>query len=218
MEKAIRGGVGYLLLGQPTLSSLVARALATKGDQPQLVEGRYELGITALDLTEMEYRFLRRSPTWEAGAVQAAVAAQFPIFAAGFQFNSPRVMAVIEEFTLNNQDVAAQTYRFGISYAGVGGVAQNTVAWQCDDRFGAPQPRGALTIGMGTNAADPAGANFSQIRLPANSCFTVRGPWVLSGNQNAVFQAAFLITGGNVNTAFGARLRWYEREPLASEL
>jgi hypothetical protein len=210
--------LGYLLIGQPSLSALIARSLATKGDQPSLIEPRYQLVVQALDLTDVEYRYNMRRPTWEVGLAQAAVAAQYPIFTASFQFNSPRVFAIIEEITISNNGAAATGALFGIGYVGGAGIAANVVGWQCDDRFGAPAARGALTWGAGANAAQPVNANYSTVQIPPGANITLRGPWILSGNQGAVFQSAFNVVGTAVNVPLILRARWYEREPLASEL
>ena len=222
--KSLREGLAYLLLGQPALSSLVARALATKGDQPQYLESRYQLGINALDLTDPEFLYLRRSPTFVASINQAAVAAQFPIIALQNNLAGSRAsLCVIEEITIANTAAAAAANGavFGVTFGGAGGVGAGAVSGVCqDDRFGGVNlQQSRWTIAAGSNAASPMaiGAGYL-VQLPGNTSQTFRGPWILSNKDNGVFSAQLVIAGTNVNTALAATIRWHERELLASEL
>ena len=210
--------LGRLLLGQPALSAAVARGLGTKGEEPSHVESRYQLGINAADLTAMEYRFTQRRPTFEIGIIQAAVAAQFSVITAQINAGGRGTMIVIERLILVNPDVAAQAITYGMTFAGSGGVAANLQGWQCDDRFGAPAARGSLQVGSGTVAASPALATHAIVQLQPGASLVVDGPWVLTGNNNGVFSGAFIIVGAIANKPLQGSLRWYEREPLASEL
>jgi hypothetical protein len=219
-----RGGVGYLLLGQPALSSIVARALATKGDQPQYVEGRYELGLTALDLTDFEYQWLRRSQTFQVWASQAAVGAQLQAIqmiagsnAGGVARN---VISVIEEITILNENAASQRFHYGLS-SNTNGVTSGPFFGYCaDDRGtdGAGGSQSQASIGTQSNAGGAFTANRSGLVsiLPGDSK-TIRGPWILTGKPAGIVTETFCIQGGQSNIIVTAGIRWRERDLLASE-
>jgi hypothetical protein len=218
-----RGGIGYLLVGQPAISSVVARALATKGDQPQYLEGRYELGVQALDLTEFEYRWLRRTQTWQAWASQAAVAAQIQgvqLFLSTAPFGRT-VLAVIEEITIINANAAAQTIAYGLSTTTQGITSGPFFGYPADDRSVDAVGAAQSLVGLGTlsAAASPLTVNRAGLVsiLPGDSK-TLRGPWILSGKVVSTVSETFCIASTNINQIVQASFRWYERDMLASEL
>ncbi len=214
-----RDGLGYLLLGQPALSSLVARALATKGDQPQNLEQRYQLGVNALDLTDPEYRYLMRRPTFGVGVSLAAVAAQFGIYEFGPSAGRPG--AVIESLILSNLQAAASGFFFAVTTIASGAVGAGVFGFPEDDRFFSPAlvPRGAYSLASGSNAVNPlAGSNPRIVQLPASTSIELTGPWMLSGKDNGVTIARLTVVTSQVNVASAVSVRWRERELLASEL
>lgn len=223
-----RGGLGYLLIGQPAISSVVARALATKGDQPQYVEGRYELGVQALDLTDFEYRWLRRSQTWYGNAIQAAVAGQ--IQGVQFGLTTPSfgriLLAVLEEITLINQNAAALTLLYGLSSTVQGATSGPFLGYPADDRSLDNGPtftaQSAGFVATLSAVASPFAGMLNRagvIILQAGASAVIKGPWIISGKQVALgFSSSFCVAGTVANQVVGAGFRWYERELLASEL
>lgn len=223
-----QGGLGYLLIGQPALASIVARALATKGAQPQDIEQRYQLGLNALDLTDYEYRYLRRTTTFQAHATQAAVAAQNQAvtLSIGSVGTARSVVAVLEELTICNDNAGAQTFFYGVSnvnsFGATGGpffgMAQDDRSLGTD---AAASVQSAAFVQTQSNAGAFLTANRAgRIVLAPGTSQILRGPWVLSGRtipSLSVF-SSFVVLGGQSNIIVTAGMRWYERDLLASEL
>jgi hypothetical protein len=207
--------LGYLLLGQPDLSELLMRALQLKGNLPQYLEGEISPSVTLFDLTATDYLWLRRQSRWRIGATQAAVAAQFAIFAFGTNVADRSVLALLEGITFDNTTAGPLTFQYGISLAGAGGVAFAGAGVFCDDRqqSTAAQYRG----GVGTNAAAPLGGNPPSIIVPANSSVYLPLGDVLTARDNGVFTSVFIAQGAAVNTPLRVSLVWRERALLASE-
>lgn len=221
MREPPRGGLGYLLVGQPNISSLVARALATKGDQPQFLEGRYELGITALDLTGMEYRWLRRSSTFEVHVNVAAVAAQFGYAALGISLGlSGRFLCTVESIILSNTTGARLGYNFGVRNLALGAAVGPNFGFSADDRsLSAASDQQSSAFGLGgTNAAPGFGTTRGRFcSLLSGESQVIPGPWVLSGKDNGVTTVGLWVVADTVNATLQVSFRWSERELLASE-
>lgn len=224
MNRPPAPGLAYLLIGQPALSSIVARALATKGEQPQTIESRYQLGINALDLTDFEFRYLRRMATYTAFASQAAVAAQnqsvqFGLATAPF---GRTVLAVIEEIQVHNNNAAAQTFLYGLSNNSVGAASGPFFGQAIDDRFwdqvAAPNQSAGFVATQSNAGALITLNRVGAVLVPAGSTVTVKGPWIISGKSTGVVSTSFLVAGGQSNIIVAASFRWYEREMMSSEL
>jgi hypothetical protein len=221
-----RSGLGYLLIGQPSISSLVSRALATKGAQPQYLEARYELGVQALDLTDFEYRYLRRTTTFLANVAQGAVAAQFQgaQFGIGSAGTGRSIVAVLESVTICNENAAAQVFLYGVSNIDTFGATSGPFfGMTADDRAldSGGLVQSAAFVATQSNAGALINANRAgRVAVPAGATVEVVGPWILSGKVavgGAVF-TSFVVQPAAQNLVCSAGFRWYERDLLASEL
>lgn len=218
------GGVGYLLIGQPTLSAGLARALATKGDQPQFIDGRYDLSINALDLTAFEYRWLRRINTFQAWASQAAVAGQNQsvqlgagTIAGGVARN---MLTVCESVTVCNENAASQRFHVGLTTNAIGAASGPFFGYAADDRSldsSAAIQSNAFLATQSNAAALIAGNRAAIVTVPAGSSVVVPGPWIISGKPAGTVTVSLVVVGGQSNIIVTAGFRWYERELLASE-
>lgn len=216
-----RGGLGHLLIGQPSLSSTVARALATKGDQPQYIEGRYNLGITALDLTQPEYRWLRRHTTWESHIAQAAVAAQFGYAQLGYlQASLGRISIICESVLLSNTSAGRLGYFISLGFNALGIATGPFSGHPVDDRMydAAGAAASAAFVGGGTNAAPGVTAQQSRfVSLASGASLEVFGPWIVTGKVTPTTASSLTIVADTVNVSVQVSFRWRERELLASE-
>lgn len=210
-------GVGRLLIGQPDYNDMAARLLEVKGELPDTLEAAYQLGFQADDFTRMEYRWLRRTTTWQLGLTQPAVAAQFSIF--GFIPSVlSRQLIVIERLIFTNPNAAGMAVAFGITASGFGGIAMATPGHMCDDRQFQAASSGARA-GVGTNAVNPiagAGLNFSQTVIPAGGAVELREELVLT-NAPATLTPGFIAAVTQVNLTLVASIRWRERLLLGTE-
>jgi hypothetical protein len=224
-RRADQGGIGYLLVGQPSLSSAVARALATKGDQPQYIEGRYELGVQALNLVDFEYRWLRRINTFQAWASQAAVAAQNQAIQLGAGTIAGGVarnmITVCESVIVCNENAAVQRFFIGLSTNNVGAASGPFFGYSADDRSldASAAIQSNAFLATQSNAGALISANRSLVvTVPANTSMIVPGPWVISGKPTTGgVTVSLVVAGGQSNIIVTAGFRWWERELLASE-
>ena len=217
-------GLAYLLLGQPALSQVITRALATKGEQPQYLDPRYQAGVSMLDLSDFEYRWLRRAITFHAWASQAAVAAQVQAIQMGAGTIAGGVsrqnLVVIESITILNENATTQRFHYGLSSNINGATTGPFFGMAADDRgtdgTGAVQSQAFLATQSA--AGGPFTANRAGIVsiLPGDSK-EIRGPWVLTGKPAGTVTESFCIAGGQSNIIVTAGIRWWERELLASE-
>lgn len=175
---------GYLLLGQTELAEQTMRALELKGDLPQLVDPRFQLGITVVDWTAPEYLWLKRtlSTTYRL-AIAAGVG--FPSVAQLTLSGLRPYVAAIDMIVLSNTTVAAIQYNVYLAAAST--VAFNLGGSARDDRMrpnlAAALGAGGLLAGVSNTAAAPT--------APA------AGPLVLTSpaNSTTVFEIPFVITG-----------------------
>lgn len=221
----LREGVGYLLVGQPTLSAGLARALATKGDQPQYIDPRYDLSITAYDLTTPENRWLRRINTFEAWASQAAVAAQNQ----GVQLGAGTIaggvarnmITVCEKVIVANENAATQRFLVGLSTNNFGASSGPFFGYAADDRSldASAAIQSNAFLATQSNPGALIAANRSRlVTVPAGASVEVNGPWIISGKPTSGgVTVSLVVAGGQSNIIVTAAFRWYERELLASE-
>lgn len=216
-----REDLGYLLIGQPELSSQVSRALATKGEQPSLIESRYQLGIQSLDLAAEEWAWLARNPLFEIGAGVGAVAAQFSYFIFAATSTAQRMLAIIESFTVSVQAASLISWQV-VTYPG-SIIAPTQPGTARDDRANSNTNPARPVYGsqFATEVALLTTVNSPQVSLGAGASFTCPVKHVLSINPSlvgAANQHALLIENRTANVPMTVSLSWRERQPLASEL
>lgn len=216
----LRAGLGYLLVGQPTMASAVARALATKGNQPQYLEGRFELGVVALDLTRPEYEWLRRVTTWHLSASQAAVAAQFQAIQFGQSVSGRQMISVIDEVTICNENVAAERFLYGISKNTNGVTSGPFFGFPADDRVldANLNAQSGSFLGTQSNVGGAfAGVASGLITIQPGDSVVLKGPWILTAKAGPAIQASFCVQAATQNRICTASFKWRERELLSSE-
>jgi len=212
---------GYLLLGQNELSEQLMRALELKGDLPRRIDPRYQVGINALDLTTVEFNWLRRTRQYFFTANQAAVAANIVRIFGQLNPVAPEssALVVIEGFYLNNFTAAALTYRVGISTslallgAGVPGIR--------DTR----QTLGGLNSTLLTATAQSVVNSIAVpsafiISVPAGSSVWCHFPQFVITSQVSSTTGnphTFIIENDAVNQPIIGGFWWRERSPLSSE-
>lgn len=217
-----RGGLGYLLVGQPSMASAVARALATKGNQPQYLEGRFELGVVAQDLTRPEYEWLRRTTSWHGSASQAAVAAQFQAIQFGQAVAARQMLTILDEVTISNENAAAERFLYGISRTTNGATAGPFFGFPADDRVldaAHAAQSGSFLVTM-SNAVSPFnGQPSALIAIQPGDSVVLKGPWMLTAKPGPVagILASFAVMAATQNRICTVSFRWRERELLASE-
>lgn len=210
-------GLAHLLLGQPDLAELLMRGLALKGALPSFSGSEFQPVVTALDLTDPEYDYLRRLSRYQGGASVAAVAAQFTYVVLGrANFGARDMIAAVQQIVIANNNAAAlgaSIYVTDNNALGVGG-GQNL---QMDDRL---STRSAFTIGSGTLAANVSGGLFGvlNVTIPANSTLVLPVDYVLT-NRNGATDIPFQlwVQSNAVNVQMAVTFVWKERAALPSE-
>lgn len=213
-----RTPVGLNLIGQPELSELVMRALALKGDLPQLCDPVYGLSLQADDWTLPEYQYLRRMGRWQAGEGTAAVAAQFAYWVLGPR-TLGRNLCVVERLLINNFSGTPFTFYVYLSQnAAVPG--NGTIALPTDDRLnlGDLTSRGNFSIGVGNIAADAHPSGSAIITIPATTAFMLDAPYVLSGQRFGGVATQLVVQHSQVNVQFHCTAWWRERSIQDTEL
>lgn len=199
------------------------RALALKGQLPQYLDPEFQASINLADLTDAEFRYLRRETLWEAGLTQAAVVGEFGVLVVGPKNNSTRTtLGVIEEVIVQNIAGSATSLRVGlISTANTGSAANAGAGVPRDDRYAGASNQSVFGVGVGSNAVSPTTyTNTSFIRLGVDAIATVKGPWVLTNGvgPTAASQVLMGVWGTEVNKALQAHFIWRERALLTTEL
>lgn len=105
---------GYLLNGQAELAEQTMRSLELKGDLPQLVDPRIQLGVQVDDWTKPEYRWTRRMGSFMRGELSGAVAAQFSYVIFGSLTVASRTLAAVDSAIISNPGAAAVQVQFGL--------------------------------------------------------------------------------------------------------
>lgn len=211
---------GYLLLGQPTLAEQTMRALELKGDLPQLVDPRFQLGVTTDDWTSEEYLWLRRT---QPIVYNFAVAANVGFPSTG-QLSQPafRPLLRIQRIIVLNANAALQQLQIYFAAAAGGGVAFGVGGGAPrDDRaianaaaIASATGSGQFTVGTGNTAVIPTvpAVGAVNVQIPASSTAVFELPWVCTG------KFFFTVATVAVNQSLNCYLVGYERHPLTPEL
>lgn len=198
------------------------RALAIKGDLPRELGPLYGLSFTAEDLSKDEYAWTRRSTLWEMGTQVAAVAgnASRVVFTSRVAAASQRaVLAVVDEIEISTPTAGGTGIHIALNFLGAGIADPTLDANRRDDRL----------LGKGTNAFScsggaPAGASpiaalpNRSILVPVSTVVTVKGPWVMTNNDNGIFRAGLLVICTTLNVDLRVNMKWRERDLLAEEI
>lgn len=214
-----------LLLGQPSISEQLIRALNTRGDSPQETEEKFNLSLLCANLTDPEYKWGGREGYYITGIVQGAVAAQFSACILGPRTGAARsALAVVEKILICNLTGAAGNFRYGLLPASKTSAVPNLVGSPGDDRevVGRSVASSVFATGSGASATDPR--YFSQsgiIRIPADQSIIIPGPWILTGasmNDGAVDTPVYFgVFSDAVNITVEATFWWRERALMNSE-
>lgn len=206
----LHGGQESLRSNQANVPEGLMRALAMQGALPDIIDPMIQLGITLADLRDFEYRWLRRTQTFEMFATVTLVAAQRPMgMLKRLTLGSRDMIAVVESITIRNTEAATQAYV--VSPGGPGTVLGGATfpAANVDDRQQAVQQ--AFGLDFGTTAAGVGSFVGINVGVGAGLSVTVQGPWLLSG------LGFLLVYGITVNTGASFSMRWYERQALQTE-
>jgi hypothetical protein len=225
--RRVEGGLGHLLIGQPDLSEGMMRSLGLKGTLPEYIEGELNASITAADLRDPEYLWLRRTARFMRGARVAAVAAQFGARVLLPQVGAPRALAVVEKITLGNPSAVAMAFLVQMGGLNTTITQPNAVSeYTLDDRinvvnaFGYTPTFSVAAFAAVTQIVDTGAFAYD---VPANSSLEIYPDWVLTGRRvgNGGTVTDFIgamVQGSIVNQAFDVGFTWRERGLLASEL
>jgi hypothetical protein len=213
---------------QPALSEQAQRVLDLKGQLPlSQLDPRLALGIQVEDWGDFEFKYLRRTLSFQQIAGAPAVAAQFPQVALLQPVGGVRgVLAHIKRLTFLNRNAATQTIAFGVNFTGPGGTAGTVAAFSQDDRpKGSPtdMPVSAYRIAQGSAVAallTTAGQGLRFVTLPAGSTLVVPVDFVLTNRLNGAGTVAsnFFLEGLTVLQFLEVTIEWEERQLLTSEL
>jgi hypothetical protein len=214
--------LAHLLIGQPDLAEALMRALALKGQLPQYIEGELNASITAFDLADPEYLWLRRNVRLSQGITIAAVAAQFAQFAFAPVANAGRSLAVVEQLILANPTAATQTFLVDSQPNIALGAAPNVPKSALDDRaipFNQLQPTPAFGLGNAQGAVAITGAGALSIAVGAGQTVILPLNWIFTNRVVLPTPAPslLLVQHSVVNLPLTAGIVWRERALLATE-
>jgi hypothetical protein len=213
------GPQGAMLIGQSEYAERLMRALALKGDLPQYIAPVADLSYTQEDFTRFDWCWLRRETRWSVGGTGVAGVGVFSIFAFAAQSAVGRqTLASVDKIIVSNPSAATISVNFGLTMAGVGGVALTRFGQMLDDRqFQAAQS--GFAAGTGQNAASPAPAQCFLFSIPAGGSFDLPVcPLLMTNADNGVFGSAFVIVPTVVNVGMQVGMTWRERQLSDSEL
>lgn len=223
----MRGGGGESLnkwarLGLQYLPGLVQRALGIAGDVDGRLDSAYQLGVTALDLTDPQYAWLGRGKRYCAGIALAGGGAG--VFT-GFGLSNiagaatSKRLVICRRFRFANQNASYQQAAFGMYNAGalpvIGGLTRVQPLDSRQDAAGSPSTPAPLGVFLGGNAiaAAPAGTAAAMLIGPDQAVELVPegGAIVLAPNT------AFVVQYAVANLPGGAWVEWEERDATEFE-
>lgn len=219
-------GLAHLLLGQPDLAEALMRSLGLKGALPQYIESEFNASISALDLADPEYLWLRRTQRYQQTLQVGPVAAQFSQIVFAPVAGAPRTLAVLEKVIItNSQAAAAQNFIWDFYVDAVTGFAPAAIPKSgFDDRgwpfnTGQPVPAFGLINATGAAAKVVIGGGSGWISLPASTSFVldVAGVFTARSITNTPAPLFFAVAAQAVNLPLTATFIWRERAMLASE-
>lgn len=217
-------GLAHLLIGQPDLPEALMRSLGLKGTLPQFIEPELNVGITALDLSDAEFAWLRRNVRLQWGIQLAAVAAQFSQAVLAPIAGAARTMCVVEKLIICNTTGVNQNYFVDLLPSALAFAAATLPRSAMDDRaipFNSLQPTPTFGwVGATAAAALVTGAAFAHaISVPASSIAVLDFGWVLTARTvlNTPAPAYLIVANQAVNLPLTVSAVWRERTLLASE-
>lgn len=202
------------------------RGLDMKGDLPELVDPRFQLGIAAQDFTGPEFSWLRRESRVGHSITSGASVGNFSTIEFGL-YPSPsdvnqRIMVVVDKIIISNGNANAGRMFWGlIDKTFAGGAGPGT---QFDDRDVVPGAGAIPGVVFGA-AANPAAATLIQPAclawIQGGSNLTVDYPFILT-NKRAVTggnpRNVLAFCSGELNVAWSVTIMYRYREILSSEL
>jgi len=203
------GSVPSPLIGQQDIFDASNRALALQSSVPGRLIRDIALGITALDMTQLEFQWLRRTASW---GFHRAIAAS-PGVVSGVQLQAAANQICVIESIILGPGAAGQSYFVGEApVLATGGAFIATLSHPRDSRMG--------------TAARPGTALWSNypavLTLPTNPMrfFVAAGQSSLHIPLNYVIAAGgiFSVTTQAVNQDAEIGIIFRERAALGSEL
>ena len=211
---------GYLLNGQADLAEQTMRTLELKGDLPQMVDPRIQLGVQVDDWTGHEYRWTRRMGSFMRGELSGAVAAQFSYVIFGSLTAAGRTLAAVDQVIISNPNIAGVQVQFGLIDSAL--FLPNSFTGLRDDRMyaGTLNARAAFGTQSVQNVAALLTTGNPAVYLPPNSSMVVPLQMVLT-NEPSVTAGQFIhlaFQNSIVLSALSVAVFWRERVLLTPEL
>lgn len=211
-------------VNQSTLAERAIRALDLKGDQPHLLDGYYQLEVTALDLEKIEYAYLRRELGFSQSCTPPAAAGQFSMAAlATAQGENRGQLLWYGRVSITNFSAGAQAFQYMITTSNL--VASIPMAPAADqivplDARGmsptgvVPAPRARLyTVSTATDYMPTA----SRVNLAAGATVALP-PFVIRDTPGFSAGPIIVVRAQGLNVSFLVNAEWRERECLQSEI
>lgn len=202
------------------------RALALKGALPQFIEPEFNVSITAADLRDAEYLWLRRTVRLQQTLQVGPVAAQFSQIVFAPVSSAARTLAVLEKVIITNSQAAAgMNVLWDAQPNAVSGFAPAAIPKSAlDDRaipFNQlqPTPSFGLINGTAAGALITIAGGSGWISLPASSSFVLDVDAIFTARSVLPTPAPsyFVVAAQAVNIPLTATFIWRERTMLASE-
>jgi len=214
---------GYLLLGNPSPAEQAMRALELKGDLPQLVDPRFQLGLNLLDLDTMPYGFLQKKLRYVVSKAGAAVAAQHTQFCfvppPNFGGTRPTLVHIRRVHIIAG--ATAIEVQMGLSAGGPGACGAFVAGSPCDDRaYGGATASAGSTMGTGNAVASLLPAQPLRIvNVPLNTMLTLDVDYVLTSRDvtGGVFLTSFVAEVSGLNVPATLTMEFDERPLMTSE-
>lgn len=206
-------GDGYLLLGQPELAELTMRALELKGDLPQLIDPRFQLGLTVDDWTRSEYAWLRRQRLGQCAANVAASALNFNTVYVFVAANTP-TLTVVTQILISNPNAAAATFRYALSNSPL--LVSTFAPLTRDNRSFTALPGSLCGLNQAAAAVLPVSA--ATITLAPGAAMAIPTEYVL-GQRVAPngFSIGLVVETAIINSAVNVVMDFRERAALTPE-
>ena len=191
------------------------RALELKGDLPQLVDPRYQLGINVSDWTEIEYRWLRRERAYQVAGNLVALAANFGKIVMQVAVTNA-MLSVFDEIQLSNPSAATVTYRYGLLNV-AGYIAGSNSITRDTRNFNSSQ--GTFSQVVNNVTQDLANAVYPQLSVQAGDTVVIRPQIVLTPkSQFPPTPMCFIVETNVVNQPLNVNVIYHERVALVPEL
>lgn len=198
-------------VGQQDIPTALTRALGLQGPVGNRLDERLQLGVTAYDLTQPEFRWLSRGALAGCQASVAAVAGEQPFCSVGLLSTPNQTLVVVEQVIITNSNASQVIVAVGLGSAVPGGTSTKTRGIPRDDRYGIANTTRA-SFWYGTDPA-PTTPTTTRFWLAANGGqLVLTQPWVVSG------QALLNVVCGNTNVNLTVSIFWRERNLHPTEV